>query len=663
MHRGARTQSERRRGQQTVRAGHGAFPGVHHQETAGTVGTLGGAYMQARLAHHGGVLIAQHARDGQPAVPGAAGAAQGAVHLGAAADARQTRLGNAERLQQLRVPALPLQIHQQRAAGVGHVGHVRALLGQSVQQPRVHRPEQGATRQDGVAHRRIVIHQPFQFDARKHRPPRPSTPDTFPACEYPTTPAPGATAGRSRDPTPRWSRAGWRCPPPSPTPPRCPPRTPYRIPLGCTPVPAPVSLRRRARSSPAAGSTGGALVDATRPRWRRSCRTRWPESRWCPDPVPAHNKAQWKRRRLRQATRAERPPRPTGWGALGEGAVARRQPHRWAARNGPVGPLPSSDSSPSRSVAIQGHALRRYRAVRVISGEKTGHRLGVRRVRRARPAAVRRPTGVRAAVCGGVVVSGGGGCGIGPVPCHAVAQYAAAGRVAHGVRGAGAAVGVAGAVVGAAGAAPGTRTGVGVLHRSGCLHGELCVDMAVGTVAPGGVRRLMVWVTLLSVRVCAVERGQPVLSLGAAATFACSVAPVHGHRRVAGVFVRAVRSAAAIGGESGGASGLRTAAVCGGRRRQARRTADTRAGQSRPSSASAHAYRCHYPETIAQGAQPRRVFHLVTFYTRTPRGRRPSPAYTSAFNGGEKARRSAAHRGGWHVGAQSPPTSTAAWRP
>ena len=122
-------------GEQPVFRGHRLGAGVHQREAAGAVGRLHHAGLEAGLADGGGLLVAGDAadRDRRAEQPGRGRAEFGVAvaHLG------QERLGNAEDLQQLRVPGLAMDVEDQGARGVGGVGRVHLAAGQAPQQEAV----------------------------------------------------------------------------------------------------------------------------------------------------------------------------------------------------------------------------------------------------------------------------------------------------------------------------------------------------------------------------------------------------------------------------------------------------------------------------------------------------------------------------------------------
>ena len=110
--------------------GTGARAGVHQHERAGAVGALGVAGGEAGLAEQRRLLIAGDARD-RDAVGQPGHAARLAVALRRAAHLGQHRARHAEqRRTARRAPVERVQIEQQRARRVRHVGDVRRAAGQ-----------------------------------------------------------------------------------------------------------------------------------------------------------------------------------------------------------------------------------------------------------------------------------------------------------------------------------------------------------------------------------------------------------------------------------------------------------------------------------------------------------------------------------------------------
>ena len=127
------------RGEQAVAAHHPLRAGVEQHEVAGAVGVLGLAGGQACLAEGRRLLVAEDAGDGHAGQRAAL--ADLPVLLRRGPDLRQHAQRDAHLGRDVRVPGQGLQVHQQRAGGVGRVGRVHAAVraaGHVPQQPGVH---------------------------------------------------------------------------------------------------------------------------------------------------------------------------------------------------------------------------------------------------------------------------------------------------------------------------------------------------------------------------------------------------------------------------------------------------------------------------------------------------------------------------------------------
>jgi hypothetical protein len=85
------------------------------------------------------------------------------VHLGAGADLREHLAGDLELVEQLGVPVEGGEVHQQRAAGVGHVGEVPA--GEVPDQPGVHGAGEDLAPLGTPAQAVDLVQQPAQLGA------------------------------------------------------------------------------------------------------------------------------------------------------------------------------------------------------------------------------------------------------------------------------------------------------------------------------------------------------------------------------------------------------------------------------------------------------------------------------------------------------------------
>src|SRR5262245_61654542 len=137
---------------------------VQQQEATSAVRVFSVTRLEARLSDERGLLIAEDARDGhrrQGLVP------CNPVELAAGADNWQHRQGDVEQLQQLVIPLQCAQVHQLRAAGVGHVGHVYAAVGTTRQVPHeeaVDRAEENVACAGALADARHLIQDPTDLE-------------------------------------------------------------------------------------------------------------------------------------------------------------------------------------------------------------------------------------------------------------------------------------------------------------------------------------------------------------------------------------------------------------------------------------------------------------------------------------------------------------------
>ena len=137
---GAVGERPRHRRQHALRRRRQLGADVEQHEAARAVGVLGHAGMEAGLAEQRRLLVAGDAADGE------AGRSAAAVRGHPDPPARRTDVGqvvdgHVEELAQLVVPRQPLDVEQQRAAGVGRVGGEDLPAGQVPDQPRVDRAE------------------------------------------------------------------------------------------------------------------------------------------------------------------------------------------------------------------------------------------------------------------------------------------------------------------------------------------------------------------------------------------------------------------------------------------------------------------------------------------------------------------------------------------
>ena len=128
-------------GQQARGRRHRGLAGIHQQKTAGTVGVLDHALVEAGLAEQGGLLVTGDTGNGD------LGATEhflggGTVDLAGWPDLGQHRPGNIEGLEQSVVPVEPFDVEQHGARGVGDIGQVAFAAGQVPHQPAVHGAKQ-----------------------------------------------------------------------------------------------------------------------------------------------------------------------------------------------------------------------------------------------------------------------------------------------------------------------------------------------------------------------------------------------------------------------------------------------------------------------------------------------------------------------------------------
>src|SRR5690606_26573747 len=120
-------------GQQAVTRVHDLGAGVEDQEAAGAVGVLRGTRGECRLAEGCSLLVTQDAcnRNLAQQLVGV----HGSVDLGGGTDFWHHRARHAEVCQDLLVPLQGLQVHEQGAGSIGHVGDVHAAVNATGQVP------------------------------------------------------------------------------------------------------------------------------------------------------------------------------------------------------------------------------------------------------------------------------------------------------------------------------------------------------------------------------------------------------------------------------------------------------------------------------------------------------------------------------------------------
>ena len=144
-----------------LRRGDRSLAGVEQQEAAGAVGAFGVSGREARLSEQRRLLVADRRRDRDPLER----SARLAVDLRRRPDLGQHRPRHADRVEQRVVPVERREVHQHRAAGVGHVGQVPA--GQAPDQPRVDRPEHDLARLRALTQTRDRVQQPAHLGTRE----------------------------------------------------------------------------------------------------------------------------------------------------------------------------------------------------------------------------------------------------------------------------------------------------------------------------------------------------------------------------------------------------------------------------------------------------------------------------------------------------------------
>ena len=135
----------------------------------GAVGVLGLAGVEAGLAEGGRLLVAEVAGD-RDAREGAG--LDLAVDLARGADLGEHRQRHADRRRNVRVPRQRLEVHQHRAAGVGHIGDVQAAVraaGEVPDAPGVDVAEHQVPGLGPVARPFDVVEKPAHLRAREVR--------------------------------------------------------------------------------------------------------------------------------------------------------------------------------------------------------------------------------------------------------------------------------------------------------------------------------------------------------------------------------------------------------------------------------------------------------------------------------------------------------------
>ena len=141
---------------------------VQQHEVACAIGVLRLTGRQARLTERGGLLVAQDAGDGNTAERTAL--ADIAVHLGGAADLREHGHRDAHVRTDALVPGQGVEIHQQRARGIGGIGVVQTAVDTArhvPQDPGVHVAEAQLAGVGLLLRALDVVEDPLDLGARE----------------------------------------------------------------------------------------------------------------------------------------------------------------------------------------------------------------------------------------------------------------------------------------------------------------------------------------------------------------------------------------------------------------------------------------------------------------------------------------------------------------
>ena len=106
----------------------GVVAGVHHDEASGAVGVLGHAGRRAALTEQRGLLIAGDSGD-RDAIVGLSD------HFTRRDYPRQNLPRDFQDSQQIVVPFAAVDVEEERAGRICHIGHVHAAAGQSPDEP------------------------------------------------------------------------------------------------------------------------------------------------------------------------------------------------------------------------------------------------------------------------------------------------------------------------------------------------------------------------------------------------------------------------------------------------------------------------------------------------------------------------------------------------
>ena len=124
-------------GEEAVARGNRLRPGVEQGKAPGAVSRLHHARRKAALSHGGGLLVAGDAED----TDRSAEQIGRSEIAGAIPQLRQQLLRNTEQFAQLRVPLPAIDVHQQRASGIGRIGCMHLAGSEPPEQKTVHGAE------------------------------------------------------------------------------------------------------------------------------------------------------------------------------------------------------------------------------------------------------------------------------------------------------------------------------------------------------------------------------------------------------------------------------------------------------------------------------------------------------------------------------------------
>jgi hypothetical protein len=146
---------------------HRAPARAHQHEAAGPVSVLDHSRRDAALSEKSGLLISGHTRDRNPA--GIQRLRRVAERRGRGQHFREHRPRHAEEAEKLVVPRAAMDVEEQRARGVGDVGHVAPTAGELPDEPTVDRAECETAALCRLAHTGHVIEDPLKLGAAEIR--------------------------------------------------------------------------------------------------------------------------------------------------------------------------------------------------------------------------------------------------------------------------------------------------------------------------------------------------------------------------------------------------------------------------------------------------------------------------------------------------------------